>query len=135
MRSGEGRKVVGLSIGVAAVAVPALLAWHGAGLAAQIAYTIVGLGGAIAGRLLVPPGERIRAHLVGMLAGAIAAFGAYATVRWWLGLRASVYAVELMLVTLIGALPGVAIGGLLYGRVRRRDPAVPPATARARESR
>jgi hypothetical protein len=64
MREGEGRNVVAISLGAAAVAGPALLA------------------------------------------------------------------VELLLVTVIGALPGVIVGGLAYDRVRRRDPAVPVATAR-----
>ena len=131
MKRGEGRKVVAISIGLIAVAVPALLAWDFPGtLSASVSYAIVILGGALAGRLLAPSGERMRAHLVAMAGGAIAGLGAFATVTWWLGMRSSVYSAELLLVSLIGAAPGVVLGQLGYARVRRPDAPLPPATAR-----
>lgn len=126
-------QVFAIILGFVAVSVPAMLEWQ-----ADIALsfgTLLGiaiLGGGVAGRLLIPRGERIRAHLVGMAAGVIAAAGAFLLTRWWVSGRESIWNAELALTTLLGALPGALIGAHGFQKVRRRDEPVPTATARDR---
>ena len=125
------KQVVGILIGVVCTFVPAMFQWQQPG--AISATTLLGvalLGGAIGGRVLVPPGERIRAHLSAMLCGAIAAAGAFGLLLWWISGRQTVHSGEFLIVTLIGALPGTIAGSWLHDRVRIPDEQIPMAKAR-----
>jgi peptidoglycan/LPS O-acetylase OafA/YrhL len=122
MKPGELRKVVGLSIGAIAVMVPGTLEWQTPGVASTPTLLVAAmLGGAVGGRVLAPPGERIRVHLAAIAFGAIAAAGAFAVTRWWVRGRDEVMAVEIMFAMLIGALPGALVGQWVHGRQRRRS--------------
>jgi hypothetical protein len=126
-------QVFAIILGFVAVSVPALLEWQAdVALSFGTLLGIAALGGGIAGRLLVPRGERIRAHLAVMAAGVVAAAGAFLLTRWWVSGRESVWNAELALTTVLGALPGVLLGGYGYQKLRRRDEPVPTATARDR---
>lgn len=129
----ERRQLVAIILGFVAVSIPGLIQWQTSlDVAPGTLLGVAALGGGVAGRLLVPPGERIRAHLLAMAAGVIAAVGAFVLMRWWLAGRSSVWNAELALVTAIGSLPGVLIGTLGYQKLRRRDDPVPAAVARER---
>jgi hypothetical protein len=89
--------------------------------------TIAAVGGAVGGALMG------RGHwLAGLLGGAVAGpCGLYA-VAWWVTGRESVHNVELVLVQLVGSLPGLALyggvralGGLSGGGRRRRPEEMP----------
>jgi hypothetical protein len=126
-------QVFAIILGFVAVSVPALLEWQAdVALSFGTLLGIAVLGGGIAGRLLVPRGERIRAHLAAMAAGVVAAAGAFLLTRWWVSGRESVWNAELALTTVLGALPGVLLGTYGYQKLRRRDDPVPAATARER---
>jgi hypothetical protein len=127
----ERRQLYAIILGFVAVFVPCIVEWEAPGaLSTGTSYAIAALGGAVAGRLLVPGGERIRAHLVAMAGGLLAAVGAFALTTWWVEGRESVWNVELVLANALGAVPGVLLGTAGYQRVRRRDEPVPTATAR-----
>jgi hypothetical protein len=125
------KQVVGILIGVVCTFVPAMIQWQEPG--AVSSTTLLGvalLGGAIGGRVLVPAGERMRAHLSAMLCGAIAAAGAFGLLLWWISGRQSVHSGEFLIVTLVGALPGTIAGQWLHERVRIPDEQIPTAKAR-----
>lgn len=127
----EARQIVGIVVGMVVVFVLAIIAWIGADLVSRRTLLLSAvLGGGVAGRIVVPGGERMRAHLVAMASGAAAAVGGLALTWWWLDGRGSVLHVEIIGSTLIGALPGVVIGKLVYRRIRRRESPLPPAVAR-----
>ena len=129
----ERRQLFAIFLGFVAVFVPCMIEWEAPGaLSTGTMYAIAALGGAVAGRLLVPPGERIRAHVVAMAGGLVAAVGAFALTTWWVAGRESVWNAELALANTLGAVPGVVLGLAGYQRVRRRDEPVPPAIARER---
>jgi len=135
-RSNDVRHLVGILLGMFASSGPALVNWYGhAALPIMTALVIASAGGALAGRILVPPGERMRAHLVAIACGALAGAGAYGATAWWLHRHASVMSMLLILITFIGAAPGAVLGLVLFERIRRPDEKLPQATARTTGSR
>jgi hypothetical protein len=131
MKPGELQQVIGIVLGALTVLITGTIEWQ---LPATATFATLlaasAIGGAVAGRILVPGGERIPTHLVVMVSGALAAAGSFVAVRWWVRGRASAMAAELMLVALLGAIPGVVAGKAGYARLRRRPDPVPPAKAR-----
>jgi hypothetical protein len=130
-RAQQHRNLVAALVAMATVMVPSLIAWYFPGsISRSILMTIAGLGGAVAGRIVSAPGERMRAHLGAMLGGAIAGLGALFVVTWWLDGRSAVSAWEVAAACVAGAAPGVIVGGWLYGALRRPVERVPRASVR-----
>jgi hypothetical protein len=115
----ELQKMIGLVLGSIAVLVPGTLEWQIPGKLSAVTLLIVAaVGGAVAGRILVPLHERLLAGVVAMAGGALAAIGAFALLRWWVAGRDSVHFIECMVAIFLGALPGGLLGRFLYARLR-----------------
>lgn len=67
------------------------------------------LGGAIGGACLCP-----RPISAGLFGGALAGPLGLIALDWWVKDRETVFALEIVFVQLVGMLPGLALGGILY---------------------
>jgi hypothetical protein len=105
---GEGRKLVGVCIGLIATLVPALLFSDRVG-SLRLWLPFASLAVAISALVFLP----VRRWFAGGLGGAVAGAGALLMVAWWASWRSSIYSSEACLVALVGALPGLGLGALL----------------------
>jgi hypothetical protein len=126
------RQVVGITVGMLVFVTPGILDWEEPHLASpRVWLAIALLGGALAGRIVVPAGERMRAHLVVMVSAALSCAGAFWVTHWWFEGRESASNAEMAGTSIVGALLPAILGILGYLRVRRSE--LPQATARVRE--
>jgi hypothetical protein len=104
----EGRKIVGACIGLAGAMVPALLYANGIG-GLELWLPIAAVFGVAAGVILLP----LREWYAGVMAGGVGCAGAFLLAAWWASWRSSVYSSEMILIELVGAVPGLLILPLL----------------------
>jgi hypothetical protein len=127
-RARQNRTLVGAVIFMVTTVGAALFEWElPDALSHHVLLAIAALGGGVAGRILAETGERMRAHLAAMLGGVLGALGGFYALARWLDGRSSVGSAEATLAMVIGAAPGLLVGAVLYGRLRRRADRVPPA--------
>jgi hypothetical protein len=108
----EKRKATGIIIGVLTCLIPALLVGDRAG-DPMLWIAIAAIGGAVGGVL----GSRV--WYAALERRPIAGVGGMLLLAWWASWRSSIYRSEAMLLMLVGALPGLALIGLLGGSRRR----------------
>jgi hypothetical protein len=87
--------------------------------------------GGIAGWLLVPSGERLRAELAGIAAGIAALFASVWLGRWWFDADYRSYW-QILATVLVSWLPFAILGVLAVERLGRHDPPIPRARSRRR---
>jgi hypothetical protein len=103
------RKAIGVCIGAAGSIVPALLvsSFFGAHVGRMSMWLpIAAVVCAVAGILVV---DDLRDWYLGLVGGFVAGPGAVLLTSWWASWRSSLYSTELLLVALVGALPGFAV--------------------------
>lgn len=109
---GTSGQIAGLMVLVFVVGCPALeLAGFGFGipLKLSIALPVVTVGGAIAGALI------IRFHrIAGLVGGLIGGPSGFLLLYWYASGRQQIWNLEIFLVQLVGTLPGVGVGALIW---------------------
>jgi hypothetical protein len=126
----QHRALIGALIFMATTIGAAIFEWELPDVVSRhLLLVIAALGGAVAGRVLAEPDQRMLAHVAAMIGGALGAIGGFYAVAWWVAGRSSV-GIESGAAMLIGATPGLLVGAFLYGRLRRRPDPVPPAKLR-----